>query len=432
MSKTTQNIKKAIPFFLVGFSFFYLSPTYALTLNEAIQTALARHPMMASSNANIEQAKAQERQAFGSMLPEITLRGDASNYQYTFSNSATANERPLQYRVEIRQPIFKGGRLYSAYKEKGLSYEQSLAEKNLSEQELLTELIQTYINAIYNKDVARLHHQQKNITKRAWKLMQEAFQAKQVLATDVNEHEERYINAKVATSNATNAYLREVNYLELLLDKEHIEHMVWPETSEPLSFATLDETVDYAEKHHPKIIEKTKNISIMKERITQAKGVFMPDVSVVAYHSGGDDRLGGSGQLSTIDKEQTVMAEFSMPLFSGGKNYYGLSKARADLRKARSDLLIARQDISREIQSLWYDYKQAEESLREYTHNIKTAKHSVKNYQISYKAGESTVLDMISAEELLIDVRIKALGAKKDKLVAYYNLLAAIGKLKAS
>src|SRR5690606_9252305 len=61
-------------------------PAYGLTLDEAMKIVLERHPLIASGDYEVKQAEAAKGEAFGALLPAMTVSGDAANQQYEFTD----------------------------------------------------------------------------------------------------------------------------------------------------------------------------------------------------------------------------------------------------------------------------------------------------------------------------------------------------------
>jgi outer membrane protein len=60
---------------------------------------------------------------------------------------------------------------------------------------------------------------------------------------------------------------------------------------------------------------------------------------------------------------------------------------------------------------------------------VKAAEVALQGVRDEAAFGQRTTLDVLNAQQLLLDARVKLVTAQRDKVVGSYTILAAIGRL---
>jgi outer membrane protein TolC len=126
------------------------------------------------------------------------------------------------------------------------------------------------------------------------------------------------------------------------------------------------------------------------------------------------------------------MLNFSMPLYTGGSLN---SQVRAAERQAESSELQA-SDTERgardQVIRAWQAYQTAQAGLAAIQAQITAAQSAYDGVLAEHKEGERTTLDVLNAEQELLDAQVNQVRAQRDEIVAEYALRAAVGALTAA
>ncbi len=113
---------------------FFSTPT--LDLSNPLQTALAQRPELHSLEENVKAASSAHRAAVAESLPTVTFDGKWNEQGQTFNRVTPGYE----YRVNVRIPIFTGGRL-SAERRSAALAEQRIQKQLEQERDRVTEQV---------------------------------------------------------------------------------------------------------------------------------------------------------------------------------------------------------------------------------------------------------------------------------------------------
>ena len=120
-----------------------------------------------------------------------------------------------------------------------------------------------------------------------------------------------------------------------------------------------------------------------------------------------------------------------MPLYQGGVTYARLRQAKHTAGQRRLEADQARLDARESATSAWEAYQSARASIASIETQIIASEIALEGVQREAEVGARTVLDVLDAEQELLDARVNLVTAQRDQLVATLLLQAAIGSLTA-
>ena len=137
---------------------------------------------------------------------------------------------------------------------------------------------------------------------------------------------------------------------------------------------------------------------------------------------------------STIDQQdkETVQATVSWPLFSGGKNYAGLSKSK-NLRNRKKLLLDNALRINdTNVTTAWSNMKSNASMLESVKLQVRAAQIANEGITAEYESGQGrSTLDVLQSNSILLDAKVSLAKSERDYLLSQFQLLKSVGLLNA-
>ena len=137
---------------------------------------------------------------------------------------------------------------------------------------------------------------------------------------------------------------------------------------------------------------------------------------------------------STVQErtQQTVKATATWPLFSGGKNYFGLKEAQ-ELRNNKELLLQdSKKIVETNVTNAWSNYQSSKGVLNSIKSQVKAAEIANEGITLEYESGSNrTTLEVIQSRTILLDARINLATSERNFLISQFKLLSDIGRLTA-
>src|SRR5262249_19396746 len=121
----------------------------------------------------------------------------------------------------------------------------------------------------------------------------------------------------------------------------------------------------------------------------------------------------------------------TVPIYQAGAEYATIRQAKQT--DAQNRLLVAQtaRDLQEQVSNSW-------EALRSARASIVSNQEQVSANQIAYEGvrqeaevGSRTTLDVLNAEQELLNSEVSLVGSQRDEYVAAYGLLASVGALTA-
>ena len=165
------------------------------------------------------------------------------------------------------------------------------------------------------------------------------------------------------------------------------------------------------------------DIAILQVKI--AEGALYPTLSV----QGSVQQNYDSSLTSLRTFSAAVTGQFSMPIYQGGAEYAAIRQAKETSGQKQLDLNVARDQSRAAVAQAWAQLVAAKNSIESTKSQVKSAEAALNGVREEARLGQRTTLDVLNAQQELVNARVAMVSAQRDRLVSSYALLAAIGRL---
>jgi len=139
------------------------------------------------------------------------------------------------------------------------------------------------------------------------------------------------------------------------------------------------------------------------------------------------------GSTTNVNNLQTLTgsigAQLSVPLYQGGSEYAAIRQAKETLGQRRLDLDTARDQVRSNLVQAWGQLEAAKAQIEATKAQVAAAEIALNGVREEAQAGQRTTLDVLNAQQDLVNARVAVLTAQRDRVVASYALVAATGAL---
>ena len=249
------------------------------------------------------------------------------------------------------------------------------------------------------------------------------FEVGEITRTDVAQAEARLsgAQAQLAAAQAQLAASR-ANYAQIvgitptgLADPDSLPEL-------PESLADAAET---ALEINPQILSARYGEIAASKGVQIARANRRPDVSLSA--SAGENR--DADFSGDVQGSATVRAQLSIPLFTGGLNASRVREALAAEDQARLQVAQARRVVTEEVTTAWNNLLAARAVIESSREAVRANEIAFEGVEQEAFVGLRTTLDVLDAEQELLNSRLELVRAERDLYVASYNLLQTMGVL---
>lgn len=421
------------------------SPVRAETLNDALLRAYRASPVINSGRARLRAIDEKVPQAKSGMRPRVTTDAflglerqraistqidiDKNNpLDRAFTESIQAGRSaPRSAIFSVEQPIFDGFRAQNATRSAETGVFAGRERLRLLEQRVLFDAVSAYMNVL--RDTAALKLQENNVAVLAEQLRQirERYLAGQITLTDIAQSEARLAGGRSQVSAARAALDASIGVYRQIVGEE-------PKRLSPASPVdrllpkTREDAERIAQSEHPVILAALHDADSADLDIRVIESDFMPTLSVVGNVFTQSD-VGGRGNRSL---GASVQGKLSVPIYGGGMTSSRVREAKEIAGQRKLDVDVARADLIALVRANWGALQAAKAQIAAAQAQIAAAERALYGVREEAKAGLRTTLEILNAQQELLNARIGLIAAQRDRVVASYAVLAAAGRLSTA
>ena len=392
----------------------------AETLAQALASAYADNPTLNAQRASLRATDEGVPQALSGFRPSVSAGATAG---VTDSGSGTFYPRSVS--LTVTQPLFTGLRTTNGVK---IAETAVLAAREVlrnTEQTTLLSAVQAFMNLVQAQALLNLQKQNVDFLSQQGKAAQDRLNVGEGTRTDVAQTDAslaagqaNYDSAVASLNTAIAVYEQVVGHTPKSLGAaKPVESLL----SKNLNAALAD-----AMTSHPAILAASYNIDVADFNVKVAEGALLPTVSLQGSlsHSEG-------GSTGGISNSASAVASLSVPIYSGGDSSSKVRQTKETLDQARIQLDAARDSVREQAISAWGSLDAARAQIRAAESEVNAQNLVLSGIIEEQKVGQQTTLDVLNAQQTLLNARVAQVTAQHDRVVASYTLLAAVGKLNA-
>src|SRR6266704_5338498 len=193
---------------------------------------------------------------------------------------------------------------------------------------------------------------------------------------------------------------------------------------------TLEWSRDSAATEHPNITFANYNVDVAVFQVKIAEGALYPTLQL---QGSVNKSFGSTTQLNNLQNfSASVGGQLSVPLYQGGQEYATIRQAKETLGQRRLDLETARDQVQSNVTQAWGQLLAAKAQIESTTAQVNAAEIALNGVREEARVGQRTTLDVLNAQQDLVNARVALVTAERDRVVASYTVLAAVGGLSMS
>jgi outer membrane protein len=400
------------------------APSAAQTLEETLVAAYQTNPSLAAQRARLAQTEEGYIQARAGRLPTVSASADVSE-QEAWGGAFNARNGDLGYGVSLNQPLYRGGRIDGSIDAALARVEAGREVLRSAEQGVLISAISAHAEVVRDRQIVGIRSNNVDVLAEQLRAARDRFEVGEITRTDVAQAEARLSGARAQLSAAQAALAASRAAYARVTGVEPIDpQAVEPAEALPAEFA---DAAEVALSTNPDLRAAQFQEIASEQGVRIARGAMLPDVSVSA--SANEGRASDfSGQARGT---ATVRAQVSMPIFTGGLNRSRVREARAAADEARLSQLTVRRQVIEGVTNAWNNFLAAQAVIESSREAVRANEIAFEGVEQEAFVGLRTTLDVLNAEQELLNSRLELVRAERDMTVAAYALLQAMGVLDA-
>jgi outer membrane protein len=405
-------------------------PAYAETLNEALISAYQSNPQLNASRAQQRATDENVPQALAGYRPQIVASLSAAlqpvRNLLPDNTVQTATLKPWTIGVTVTQNLFNGFKTANSVRVaefQVLSGREAL--RNVG-QGVLLDAVTAYMNVIANQ--ALLETQRSNVTflRETLSITKKRLDAGDVTPTDTAQAEAR-LSRGLADLNAAEVAFESSRAIYTQVIGNLPGNLAPAQTVDRFVPRTRQETLDTTIRENPAVVAASYDVDVATTSIGVAESSLLPQANVVGNISRSFD---GDINLGTKRNDQATLAgQLTVPIYDGGTAASQTRQAKETAVQSRLVLEQVRNQARTAAISAWISSEGTKVALAAAETEVKSAAIALQGVRREAQAGQRTTIDVLNSQQDLTAAKSRQILAQRDRVIASYTLLSAIGRL---
>ena len=407
------------------------------TLSEALATAYSNNPSLQAARAQLRSVDENVPQALAGLaaaghpvgqwrLPATQYQGSSFN-PLTGTNTATSSSNLLGTytgQPSVTQPVWRGGQTRAGTNRAENQVMGQRARLIAAEVQVFSNTVSAFVSVISNQQVLTLNINNEQVLARQLQATNDRFRVGEITRTDVAQAE-----AALAGATAT----RQIAEGNLQTARAQFQRVVGDLPGaliEPqplrLPARTLQEAKALAADNNPNVIAALFDDAAAKDNFDLQYSKLMPNISIQGSLATTKDV--SIPNYSTRSGE--IVAAVTVPLYQGGSEYRRSARPASSSSRAASWSTMPAPAVQQVI-SAWETYDAAKSAIESTRVQIRANGIALEGVEREAIVGSRTTLDVLNAEQLLLNSRVTQVQNLANLVNASYAVAAAGGRLTA-
>ncbi len=412
------------------------TPVLAETIEGALVRAYQDNPQLNAQRAQVRVTDENVPQALSGYRPKVSVTGSVG-YQYTDTLSLAGSSPTTVVRQNIKgtnpprsagltvsQTLYNGNQ--TANRTRAAESQVSGAREGLRylEQQVLFSAAQIYMDFLRDSATVEVNKSNVRVLEQTLKQTRDRFNVGEVTRTDVAQSEAQLAAGRTleqqaeATLTATRANYRRIIGADPinLAPGSPVDRYLPP---------SLPAAVDLTLTQNPQVTAAMFGIDVSYLQVKVNEGALLPTLTFQASVNQAYE------QSMTIYRSfgASAVAQASMPLYQGGAEYSLIRQSKETLAQQRLALEQVRDQTRSDTVSAWGQLQSSKAQVASAQAQVTASEIALNGVREEAKAGQRTTLDVLNAQQALVNARINLVNAQHDRVVNSYRVLSTVGRL---
>jgi outer membrane protein len=406
------------------------------TLRDALVSAYNTNPTLTAqreaqkaTDANVAIARAAGRpqiSASGGLNRDLTRRG--------ILDSGGSKGPTLSVGADLSVPLYSGGAVRNSVSAAKTRVEAGRATLRAVEGDVFTQAVASYMDVIRDRAIVELNQNNVKVLETNLQATQDRFQIGDLTRTDVAQSEARLQLGRSQLATAQGRLTgSEATYRQVI---GHAPGQLAPPPPLPPLPGNADEAVRIALANNPDLISITQQAIAAGYDVGVARAGRLPKLSGVASGNyvnvlRGTEPNPLTGNSIHTGTSTSVGLNASVPIFQGGLPAARIRQAQAQQGQVLEQVVGTERAVVQTTRSAYANYDAAQKAIQAETVAVQANELALEGNRAEQSVGTRTIIEVLNAEQELLNSQVALVTAKRDAYVAGFQLLNAMGQAEA-
>lgn len=390
-------------------------------LQSLIEQGLAHNTNMLNAALNVKMVEAQLEVAKLAFVPSFTFSPQGVISSWDGNKVTKTYSLPVQASWSI--DLF--GNLLNVKRSAQMSLLATKDYQLVVQTKLISNIANMYYTLMMLDKQLEIVDNMQTLTKETWNIMKLQKELGRVKETGVQSAESNYYSVQAQAADLKRQIREMENSLSLLLgqpaqtiSRGKLENQSLPsEFSTGIGIQLLSNRPDvhYAEMSLAQCFYNTN----------QARSRFYPSITISG--SGAYTNSGGGGIVNPGKMLWSAIGSLVQPIFANGQLIAGLKVAKAQQEQAYNTWQNAVLSAGSEVSNALVLYNSSDEKSKLEQKQVESLTKNVEYTKLLFNEGSSTYLEVITAQQSLLNAQLSKVADDFYKMQAVVNLYYALG-----
>ncbi len=409
------------------------APAAAETLQGALAKAYQNNPTLTAARANQRATDENVPIQRAAGLPSASLNATYNENVLIPPGQFVNTLRTLNSNAQLQVPIYNGGSVKNGIRAADRRVQAGAEQLRGVESSVFSQVVAAYNDVLRDEAVAELNRANVRQLEVNLQATRDRFEVGDLTRTDVAQSEARLSLARgdLRTAEANLIGSRE-RYIQLVGE-------VPLDLAAPPQLPNLpdspEQAVTVALRENPDLAAAARTREAAKFDVAVAQASRRPTLSAFGQAQRNDNF--GSVQANIpidIPNQQTSAAlglQANIPIFQGGRPSAQVRQAQARQSQAIEQVIETERNVVQQARAAFASWRAAQDVIRAAQTAVDANTLSLEGVRAENSVGNRTIIEVLNAEQELLNARVQLVTARRNAYVAAFSLLAAMGQAEA-
>ena len=410
-------------------------PAMADTIEAALVRAYQNNPQLNAQRASVRATDENVPQALSGYRPRVAITASAGT-QYTDVLTKTQTggrlvetgihgvNAPRSVGATVTQTLFNGGQ--TANRTRAAESQVSAAREGLRvlEQAVLLAAATIYMDYLRDSAIVEVQRSNTRVLEQTLKQTRDRFNVGEVTRTDVAQSEAQLAAGRTQLLQAES---------NLTTTRANFRRIIGNEPSQLAPGSPVDRhlppslagSTDLALVENPNITAAMYGIDVSFLQVKVNEGALFPTVTL----QGSVQQSYESTMTNYRAFGASAVAQSTVPVYQGGAEYALIRQSKESLAQQRLNLEQVRDQTRATVAQAWGQLVASKAQVQSAQAQVQASEIALNGVREEARVGQRTTLDVLNAQQALVNARVALVTAQHDRVVASYSVLSAIGRL---
>src|SRR5450631_3550283 len=408
----------------------FATSAWAEALPEALAKAYQSNPQLNAERARQRATDENVPQALAGYRPQIvaSLSGGLQAVRNLLPDNTvqTATLKPWTIGVTVTQTLFNGFKTANSVRVAELQVQSGREALRNVGQGVLLDAVTAYTNVLANQSLVEAQRSNVAFLRETLGVTQKRLNAGDVTPTDTAQAEAR-LNRGLADLNAAevNLAISLATYTQVIGNPP--SQLRPAETVDRYLPRNRDDATNLAFREHPAVLAAGFDVDVASTTIHVAESSLLPTITLQGSASHASE---ADPTISTLRTDQaSILGQLNAPIYDGGTAASQTRQAKELTAQSRLVLDQVRNQARTAAVGAWVANEGAKIAVSASESEVRAAGVALQGVRKEAAGGQRTTVDVLNSQQDLISAKARLIGAQRDRVIASYTLLSAIGRL---